>query len=114
MNVQRTRTGWNQKGGSWRDDLEAAKGYWENQARLAARTLKDWLGDDYPVFEEMIFPGDTFYKMSWQAIHGTIANWIASGKDAVMDAMECTCRPDGPACPVCAARARKQEGIPWA
>jgi hypothetical protein len=89
------------------DDLEAARNYWETQARLKAQTLKGWLGADYPTFEELIFPGDTFDRMSWQQITSTVDNWIASGKSAVLDAMECSCAPDGSTtCPVCSARAR--------
>lgn len=110
MNVQRSRSGWNQKGGTVRDDLEAARTFWESQARQKANTLKGWLGDDYPLFEELIFPGETFDRMSWQQIASTVDNWIASGKSAVMDSLECTCRPDGDACPVCAARERMRGG----
>ena len=108
MNYQRTRSGWNTRGGTLQDDLEAARTFWESQARQKANTLKGWLKDDYPVFEEMIFPGETFDRMSWQQINGTLENWIASGKSAVMDALKCACSGDA-RCAACQARRIIQE-----
>jgi len=107
MNMQKRRTGWNARGGTAQDDLDAARTFWETQARQKANTLKGWLGSDYPLFEELVFPGDLFNRMSWQQIARTVDNWVASGKDAVMNSLKCTCRSDGSTtCTVCSARAR--------
>lgn len=68
MNYQRKRTGWNTRGGTWRDDLEYAQDqsqknnpesrYWYKMMQDAIIELRLLLGEAYGEWAEEVWPGD--------------------------------------------------------
>lgn len=115
-----TRSGWNTRGGTdksrfrqlMRDQEEARElsdpdsPRWESRARSMMDILMEKIGqDDYDLWCEMTFPGESIQALTWQQIHETFRNY--HDEDLI-----CSCSPaSGMACRVCMAYARLHNNI---
>lgn len=92
-----------------RDMVNPNSSHWEQQAKIVQRRLADLLGDDYELWAEITWPGESIDGQSWMQIFDT-CQWALDHQDAVNQTLECTCNPaGGDACPVCKANARIRE-----
>lgn len=84
--------------------------HWEQQAQAAQRRLSEALGDDYPTWAEMTWPGESIDNETWAQIHASV-QWALDHPEAISQQLECTCNPAGigAPCPVCQANARIRE-----
>ena len=94
-----------------RDMINPESNHWEAQAQQAQRRLAELLGpDDYRLWAEITWPGETIDGRSWQQIFDT-CQFALDHKDAMYQTLECTCNPAGigARCSVCQAHARTRE-----
>lgn len=111
-----TRSGWNQRGGSIRDDIRHTREqleraypdslYWRTEANVVQQKLADYLGtENYRLWAEMTWPGASIDECSWQSIYDTsLEAWNV--KEHIFEMLECTCTPISQPCRVCQAMAR--------
>jgi hypothetical protein len=110
------RSGWNTRGGTWREHLRLERdladvnneesAYWQNCAEAALLNLLAIIGEeDYTTWAEMVWPGETIDNHTYKAIYETARAAIEAAEKGG-DVLGCTCKPDGDTCPACRAYLR--------
>jgi hypothetical protein len=106
------RVGWNARGGTVADDLAIIletgpdSPQWRYRAEAELRMVSSLLGDDYHLWAEMTWPGNTINRKTWREIYNACHAALSAGIEALDQMLTCTCLPDRDACPVCKAHAR--------
>lgn len=81
--------------------------FWEGKAKEKLQEIADRIGtDNYKLWAEIVWPGDSIDCESWKEIYQTACDYIGIN-DGIYQMLECTCRPDSvSACAVCQATQR--------
>ena len=111
------RSGWNTRGGTWREHLRLERdladvkneesAYWCNCAEGALLNLLAIIGeDDYTTWAELVWPGESIDNHTYKNIYETTRAAIEAVEKGT-DILGCTCKPDDVmACASCRAYLR--------
>lgn len=87
--------------------------HWRAEADLEVYRLQQTLGDNYALFAEIVWPGESIQSLSYMQIAETARNYLETAHQHRWDVLNCTCNGISEFCPVCQAaeRLRSQSSI---